>query len=97
MARLCYDGLLRPAGWKRLPSIRRVTDLLATMAELEFKPLYFIHPRSRRHTRKQNKSPMKPVTVALNDKARVIFLRSGAPSRPGSRTTQGVLFLTRNF
>jgi len=24
--RICYSGLLRPAGWKRLPSVRRVTD-----------------------------------------------------------------------
>jgi len=57
LERICYNGLLRPAGWKRLPSVRRVTDTL-TGIEIEFKPKYYIHPMS-------DKSGHKPVSAAL--------------------------------
>jgi len=57
LERICYNGLLRPAGWKRLPSVRRVTDTL-TGIEIELKPKYYLHPMS-------NKTGHEPVTAAL--------------------------------
>ena len=59
LERICYAGLLRPAGWKRLPSVRRVTDTL-TGIEIEFKPKYYLHPMS-------NKTGHELVTAALAD------------------------------
>jgi len=59
LSRICYTGLLRPAGWKRLPSVRRVTDKL-TSIKIKFKPKYYLHPMS-------NKTGHEPVTVALTD------------------------------
>ena len=50
MGRICFDGLLRPAGWTRLPSVRRVTDVFTkwnyTINSFYFKPIYFGHPLS---------------------------------------------------
>ena len=48
---LCSPGMLRPAGWKRLPSIRRITDKLALQfevntVEFEFKHVRYFHPLS---------------------------------------------------
>jgi len=59
LERICYSGLLRPAGWKRLPSVRRVTDTL-TDIEIEFKPKYYVHPMS-------TKTRHEPVTAALTE------------------------------
>ena len=57
-----YDGLIRPPGWTRLPSIRRITDLLAlTVKSVIFEPLYYVHPMST------NQSD-PPVTVALDNR-----------------------------
>ena len=48
MNRICYEGVIRPAGWKRLPSIRRITDTLSKCGIFSFKfePIQFIHPKS---------------------------------------------------
>jgi len=49
MGRICFDGLLRPAGWTRLPSVRRITDLLHSnqnINSLNFEPVYYAHPIS---------------------------------------------------
>ena len=47
--RICYPGLLRPAGWKMLPSVRRVTDLLtgvnSGISEIHFHPDNYLHPK----------------------------------------------------
>ena len=59
LGRICHSGLLRPAGWKRLPSVRRVTDTLAGI-EIQFKPKYYTHPMS-------NKTGHEPVTAALSE------------------------------
>ena len=48
MNRICYEGVIRPAGWKRLPSIRRITDTLSKCGifSFDFEPIRFIHPKS---------------------------------------------------
>ena len=49
MRRICFDGFLRPAGWTRLPTVRRITDLLNTsllISKIEFQPNYYSHPLS---------------------------------------------------
>ena len=49
MRRICFDGFLRPAGWTRLPTVRRITDLLNTssfISKIEFKPKDYAHPLS---------------------------------------------------
>jgi len=49
MGKICFDGLLRPAGWTRLPSVRRITDLLDSNQNINFiyfEPVYYAHPMS---------------------------------------------------
>ena len=58
MERICYDGILRPAGWTRLPSIRRVTDILtehkdsnqSMVTSIKFQPAFYNHPKSSRQS-----------------------------------------------
>jgi len=48
MKRICFDGFLRPAGWTRLPTIRRIIDLLTNsslISEIEFEPIIYAHPQ----------------------------------------------------
>ena len=50
VGRICLDGIIRPAGWKMLPSVRKVTDILTDQStsvdSIEFIMVYFIHPLS---------------------------------------------------
>jgi len=49
LGRLSYDGIIRPPGWTRIPSIRRITNLLLNnqmIDEIEFEPAFFKHPMS---------------------------------------------------
>ena len=58
------DGLLRPAGWTRLPAVRQVTDLLTGSSQIdsiEFEPVYFIHPLAA------NPGNDPTITDAIND------------------------------
>ena len=48
MKRICFDGFLRPAGWTRLPTVRRITDLLKSssrISKIQFEPIYYAHPQ----------------------------------------------------
>ena len=49
LGRLSYDGIIRPPGWTRIPSIRRITNTLLNnqmIDQIEFKPEFFKHPMS---------------------------------------------------
>ena len=48
---LCYPGILRPPGWHRLPSVRRVMDIFNEESMIEafgFQPIYYMHPLCQR-------------------------------------------------
>jgi len=71
MKRICFDGFLRPAGWTRLPTIRRITDLLKSssrISEIEFAPIYYAHPFSN--------ISIPKITEAIDD----IVDREGKPT-----------------
>jgi len=62
MKRICFDGFLRPAGWTRLPTVRRITDLLtksSRVSKIEFEPISYYHPQKNLNIPK--------ITAAIQD------------------------------
>jgi len=48
---LCYPGILRPPGWHRLPSVRRVIDIIYDENMIDaftFEHIYYMHPSCQR-------------------------------------------------
>ena len=87
--RICFEGFLRPAGWTRLPSVRRITDLLISGQKIEsikFEPFYFLHPLSVLAS--ENESNI--VTNALED----IVGNESRVGRTSSKSGSELIFYT---